>query len=127
MKKKTIILIILIIAIPFYGFFFYRDFLSRCDFYNRSIIGKVVDLRYTDKNLAVIKININDQWIHLSTNIEYEIKINKGDSIFKKSRDYRTFIIKNGKKYNISAEWGMTNFFKYCKCKADYESVKKIR
>ena len=119
MKRKNIWIIILVTALVFYGSALYKDFLSRCDYYNRSIIGKVADLRFTEKKLAVIHLNNNDQWIHLSTNVRYEIHIEKGDSIYKKSRDYEIFLIKNGEKYNISSKWKIAKYFKYCKFKAD--------
>jgi hypothetical protein len=118
MKTKTKVIIILItaVALAFYGIALYKDFLSRCQYFNRSLAGRVTDIRLDEKKLAEIKLNENELWIYLGTNISYQISINKGDSIYKKSRDYEAILVKDGKSYNISSKRVIAKYFKYCRC-----------
>lgn len=116
MKTKTKVIVILVIALIFFGTAFYRDFLLRCKYFNTSIEGKVTDIRFDSKKLAVVRMNDNDQWIYLGTDIRYEISINIGDSIYKIERNYNPILVKEGKKYDIGSKRVLSRFLKYCKC-----------
>ncbi len=119
MKKNIIISIILITVLLFFGIVFYRHFTNLCEYFNSSASGMITDLKYNTQSLVEIKLNNSKEWVYLGTNIVYDVVIEKGDSIYKRNRNYETILIKNGKSYDISSKRIIAKYFKYCKCKAD--------
>jgi hypothetical protein len=116
MKKKIIISLILITTFLFFGTVFYKHFTNLCEYFNSSATGIITDLRYNTQTLVEIKLNNSKDWVYLGTNIVYDVAIEKGDSIYKKSRDYETILVKNGKSFYISSKRVITKYFKYCRC-----------
>jgi|WetSurMetagenome_2_1015567.scaffolds.fasta_scaffold601072_1 hypothetical protein len=117
MKKKVLISLILLTAIIFFGTAYYKHITFLCNFFNTTAIGTVSDIRYNTQKLVEIKLNSNENWIYLGANITYDVKIEKGDSIYKRSRDYKSILIKNNQRYDISSERKVIKLLKYCKCK----------
>lgn len=114
MKK---IFIIVLIALFFFGVFFYKDFKKRCDYYYSSFHGKILELKYTEQKTIAFKINMEEEWIYLGSNVKYDINIEVGDTLIKKSNDYIVILLKDGMKYNIASERKVEKWIKYCKCK----------
>jgi hypothetical protein len=113
MKKKIIISMILLTVTIFFASEFYNNLKYLCEYINTNANGRIIDLRYNTQTLIEIKLNTGSDWIYLGTDVTYDIKIEKGDSICKKIGDYKTILVKNSKSYNISSE---RYILKYLNC-----------
>jgi hypothetical protein len=116
MKKVWIIVFLIISVILFFGTAFYKDFVSRCTFFNEPIKGRIDELRINRQNLAEIKLH-DGSWFYLGTNISYDIPILKGDSIIKEKGSFKTLLIKNSMPFDISSNRTSSVYFKFCRGK----------
>lgn len=96
-------------------FSIYRNFRLNCKFYEISFKGEITDITYTERNLAEIYINKSTRQ-YLGTNIIYDIRIEKRDSIFKKNKEFEIYLKKKNKVYNITSERSLPYLMKYCPC-----------
>ena len=115
MKRVNIIIVVLLGMFILVCISIFRNFDLSCKFYKISFKGEITDVKYSERNLADIKIN-NKYWQYLGTNILYEEKIEKGDSIFKKSHEFDIYLKKGDKVYNIASKRNNSIFMKSCHC-----------
>jgi hypothetical protein len=113
--KKFIVTVLFVLI--FFGFFIYKDFKSRCDFFYNPIIGRVSEMKFTRQKTLSVKIDNSLEWIYLGTNINYNINIEIGDSLLKKKNNFEIILLKNKELYNITSKRKFEKWSKYCGCK----------
>ena len=116
MNKKKL-LIVIIIILTFFGFDIKKGLRMRCEYFNNSFQGRIIELKYTERSTIAVKGTKEKEWYYLGTEVKYDIPIEMGDSLVKLSNDYNIFLIKNGIVYNIRSDRNFEKWAKYCNCK----------
>ena len=112
MKKKIVAVLIIVIVFVFFGKGFYKNYISKCDFFEKEFAGEITATNYTTQKLISVKIDNN--WYYLGTNITYDINVEKGDSIFKNKSEFDIYLKKGNEVYNISSRKNVSYLLKFC-------------
>jgi len=107
----------IIIIIIFFGFDMKKSLRMRCEYFNSSIQGRIIEVKYTQRSTVAVKVIKEDEWYYLGTEVKYDIPIEAGDSLIKKSSDYNVYLFKNGISYNIRSDRNFEKWAKYCNCR----------
>jgi hypothetical protein len=89
----------------------------RCEYYTSSIQGRIIEIKSTQRSTIAVRVTKEDKWYYLGTEVKYDIPIEVGDSLVKKSNDYNLFIIKKGIIHNIRSDRNFEKWARYCNCR----------
>ncbi len=116
-KNMKKLLVIIVIVMCFFALFSYKDFRLRCEYFNCSFEGVILALKYTNQKTVVFKTESKEEWIYLGTEVKYELPIETGDTLIKRSKDYNVYLVKDGIVHNIRSDRNFEKWAKYCNCK----------